>query len=161
MRRVRLDLGRSDCVTVDVGRDWRRAGLLFSALVAVTGLMLVPARATAASVVALVLGGLTSLAVGMLLGRALRRHRHTLVRSNGRLLLDGDPLELARVELRVSQLPILKRPTGYHLSLWVMTLVGPDEIPLGNYPTLLAASAVSGQLEDFVQRANIRQPKHV
>jgi hypothetical protein len=161
MRRIRLDLSRNDCVTISVGRDLRRAGVATLGLAAVTGLMLVPERGSWAAMAAFALGSLTSLAIALLLGRALRTRTHTLVRSNGRLLLNGDPLEMARVELRVTQLPVMKVPTGYDLSLWVMTLVGPDEVPLGSYRTLLEASHVSGVLEDFVQRANVRQPRHV
>jgi hypothetical protein len=161
MRRVQLDQSRNDCVSIVVGRDWRRSGLLLLALLAVTGLMLLPERGSWASVLAFVLGSLTCITVAALLARAMRVRAHTLVRSSGRLLLDGDPLELARVELRVTQLPLVKVPTGYALSLWVMTLVGPDEVPLGRYRTLLEASLVSGALEDFVQRANVRQPRHV
>lgn len=96
--------------------------------------------------------------LGVVLVRALRAHRRNLVRSNGRLLLDQEPLELARVELRMIDMPVTKVPTGYALSLWVLTSAGPEDLPLGRYRTLLEAAKVSGTLEDFVQRANVKQP---
>lgn len=161
MRRVNLDQSRSDCVTIDVGRDLRRAGYALLAQLCVTALMVLPERGSWASWVVFVPGSLISLLIARELVRAMREHTHALVRSNGRLLLNGDPLEMARVELRVLQLPVMKVPTGYELSLWVMTLVGPEEVPLGRYPTLLEASLVSGSLEEFVLRANVRQPRHV
>jgi hypothetical protein len=161
MRRVRLTHPRPDCVLVDVGRDWRQAAGGAAALGVVAALMLAPDPGTFAGILALVLGALTFLPLGVLLSRALARREHLLVRSTGRLLLDGDPLELARVELRVMQWPLINRPTGYALSLWVMTLVGPDEVPLGQFSTMLEAATISGELEDFIGRANARQPRHV
>jgi hypothetical protein len=157
MRRVRLAQSRADCLTIEVGRDWRRAGALAFALAFTVLLIKLPETGSFAGVLAVVLGSLVCVAIAVILSRALARAEHTLVRSTGRLLLDGDPLELARVELRVLQLPVLRRPQGYVLSLWVMTLIGPEEVPLGHYATLLDASSVSGQLEEFIQRANLKQ----
>ena len=59
--------------------------------------------------------------------------------------------------MRVVKMPITRVPTGYALSLWVMTAAGPEDVPIGNSRTLIEASALSGQLEDFVQRANVKQ----
>jgi hypothetical protein len=94
----------------------------------------------------------------MRLGKAEER---TLVRANNRLLLDGEPLDMARVELRVMKMMITGVPTGYALSLWVMTASGPEDVPIGRFATLLEATATSGALEDFVQRANVKQHRHV
>jgi hypothetical protein len=55
-------------------------------------------------------------------------------------------------------MPITRVPTGYALSLWVMTASGPEDVPIGHSGTLIEASMLSGQLEEFVQRANIKQP---
>lgn len=159
MRRVRVNQSRAECLTIDVGRDWSRAAWVSAALGLTVGVMLVPETGTFAGLLAVVLGSLVCVAIAVFLARALARTEHTLVRSTGRLLLNGDPLELARVELRVLQLPMLRRPHGYVLSLWVMTLVGPDEVPLGHYKTLLEASTLSGQLEEFIVRANLKHQR--
>ena len=98
--------------------------------------------------------------ISVALLRMARTQERTLVRANNRLLLDGEPLEMARVELRVIKMPITRVPTGYALSLWVMTASGPEDVPIGRFATLLEASALSGQLEDFVQRANVKQHRH-
>jgi len=160
MRGVRLSQSRSDYLGIEVGRDRARAGVALASLAAVAALTSWPEPGTAPGLLALLLGGATLVPLGVVLARALRRRQHALVRSAGRLLLDGEPLELARVELRVTVTPVLRMPTGYALSLWVMTSVGPDEVPLGRYRTLLEASTVSGTLEDFVQRANVRPHRH-
>ena len=88
--------------------------------------------------------------------RSARGAERTLVRTNGRLLLDGEPLDMARVELRVLKWPLTSVPNGYALSLWVMTASGPEDVPIGQFPTMLEATALSGTLEEFVQRANNR-----
>jgi hypothetical protein len=67
---------------------------------------------------------------------------------------------MARVELRVVKMPVTRVPTGYALSLWVMTATGPEDVPIGHSRTLLEASTLSGQLEDFVARANVKQHRH-
>jgi hypothetical protein len=41
-----------------------------------------------------------------------------------------------------------------------MTAAGPIDIPLGTFRTLIDASLISGTIEDFVQRANVKQPGH-
>lgn len=156
MRRVVLGQPRPDCLTVRVGRDWARASVGLVALSAVCGLMLLPERGTFASMLALAVGAATTVTVAAFLRRALAVHRHTLCRAGGRLLLDTEPLELARVELKLKVTPIVQRPRRYVLTLWVMSAVGPDELPLGSFRTLLEASSVSGLLEDFVQRADVK-----
>ena len=93
--------------------------------------------------------------------RLLTPRKHTLVRVYGRLLLDGEPLEMTRLELRVRQIPILNIPLGYRLSFWVMTASGPLDIPLGHYRTLVSASQASGWLEEFINRTENRLHKHV
>jgi hypothetical protein len=160
MRRVRLTQSRSDCLGILVGPDRLRAGLTVANLGVTAGLMAVPRAGTVPAVVALVVGAGALAVLGLVLARALRPRQQTLVRASGRLLLDGEPLELARVELRVKVTPLLKVPTGYALSLWVMTSVGPAVVPLGHYRTLLEAAAISGMLEDFVQRANLKPHRH-
>jgi hypothetical protein len=74
------------------------------------------------------------------------------------MMLDGEPLELARVELRVTHWPLIKSPTGYALSLWVMTASGPEDVALGHFTSMLEASRVGGHLEEFIARSSSRQP---
>lgn len=145
---------------VERGRAWGRfgfsaSGVLLSSMVLAlvdlssgAGLLLIALAASVISVLAIVMA------------RAAKIATWTLVRTQGRLLVDGEPLELARVELRVAQMPITRVPTGYTLSLWLMSTAGPIDIPLGTYRTLIEASGVSGTVEDFVQRANVKQPGH-
>lgn len=160
MRKVRITQPRPDCLSLEVGGDLRRvlAWLPAPGLFAVT--LWLMEEGSAAMVAVLAVGAVLLPVLGVHLLRLARTREHSLVRTTGRLLLDGDPLEMARVELRVRQMPITRVPTGYELSLWVMTLSGPDDVPLGTYRTLLDASRVSGQLEDFVQRANTKQHRH-
>src|SRR5262245_33270718 len=47
--------------------------------------------------------------------RAALSRRHVLARSSGRLLLDGEPLDAARVELRVVKHWLLRRPQRFML----------------------------------------------
>lgn len=156
MAQVRVTQPRPEQVVIDIGRAWLRAALALVLVAAWAGLWL--AGADGLSTWALwALGLVTVPLLGVVLIRALRAQRRTLVRSSGRLLLDQEPLELARVELRMLHLPVTKVPTGYALSLWVLTASGPEDIPLGRYRTLLEASRVSGTLEDFVQRASVKQ----
>ena len=157
MRNVTLSQPRPDCVAVAISRDRLRAGLCVGALAVVSGLMLVPTRGTFAAMLGLVAGAAAMVVIATTLARALRAREHTLARSSGRLLLDTEPIELARVELKITATLILHKPTGYVLTLWVMTAVGPDEILLGHFATMFEASRVSGLLEDFVQRANVKQ----
>jgi hypothetical protein len=111
-------------------------------------------------------GGLVLLAVGVIAlpalavtaARSVRSAHRRVVRVPGRLLLDGDPLDLARVELRVLRRRFTGRPTGYRLSLWLLTSGGPEDLFIGRFSTLLEASTAAGQLEDFVAKANLRQP---
>lgn len=156
MRRISLTT-RPDCLTVRVGRDhlglvlW---GAVTAAVVAAVAL-LDHQHAPGFTTLLLSFAALPLLAVRLVrLGRTSER---TLVRTSGRLLLDGEPLEMARVELRVVKMPVTRVPTGYALSLWVMGAAGPEDVPIGHSRTLLEASTLSGQLEDFVQRANLKQ----
>lgn len=161
MRRVTVSSSRPDCLEVRVGRD--RARLAFWSTV---GVALVALRVwipgDGAAGLNLTLGLMAVLPVlGVALWRFSRVSQRTLVRLNGRLLLDGEPLELARVELRMLKMPITRVPTGYALSLWVMTASGPEDVPIGHSRTLLEASTLSGQLEEFVQRSSVKQHRHV
>jgi hypothetical protein len=161
MSRIRLSQPRPDCVVLE-----RRPELLRGALWALTTIAYwLGFRALefgSGWALGWVVVGLVLLPVASVKAlRAMRRRVHTLVRATGRLLLDGEPIELARVELRVRKFPVTNVPTGYELSLWVMTASGPSDLPLGRYKTLIDASRVSGELEDFVQRANSKQPRHV
>jgi hypothetical protein len=91
--------------------------------------------------------------------RAAMSRRHVLVRSSSRLLLDGEPLDAARVELRVVKHWLLRRPQRYALSLWALIGRGEQlDVELGQYPSILDASTVSGQMEEFLDRARQRAP---
>jgi hypothetical protein len=91
--------------------------------------------------------------------RAAVTQRHVLVRAPGRLLLDGEPIEAARIELRVIKHWLLRRPHRYALSLWALVGRGEQvDVELGRYPTMLEASLLSGQMEDFLERAKQRAP---
>jgi hypothetical protein len=91
--------------------------------------------------------------------RAAVTQRHILVRAPGRLLLDGEPIEAARIELRVIRHWLLRRPHRYALSLWALVGRGEQvDVELGGYPTMLEASMLSGQMEDFLERARQRAP---
>ena len=147
-------------MVVHVGRDGARLAVWGTALLALTGTLVVLDLATASGLFTLLLYGALLPVIVVALLRFAKRQERTLVRANGRLLLDGEPLEMARVELRVIKMPITRVPTGYALSLWVMTASGPEDVPIGRFSTLLEASALSGALEDFVQRANVKQHRH-
>jgi hypothetical protein len=91
--------------------------------------------------------------------RAAVSKRHVLVRQPGRLLLDGEPLEAARVELRVLKHWLLRRPQRYALSLWALVGRGEQlDVSLGSYASMLEASQLSGQMEEFLERARQRAP---
>lgn len=158
--KVRLTQPRSDCLVVERGRAWGRFafGLVAVGLLSVS--LAVVDLSTGAGLTLLVLVAPLLALFAILMLRAARVATWTLVRAQGRLLVDGEPLELARVELRVAQMPVTRVPTGYTLSLWMMTSAGPVDIPLGTWRTLIEASHISGTVEDFVQRANVRQPGH-
>jgi hypothetical protein len=161
VRRISVTTNRPDYLLVQIGRD--RTGLalwsaVFAGLVAVLALI---DRDAPPGLMLTLIDMLVMPLVALALYRFGRTSERTLVRANSRLLLDGEPLELARVELRVLKMPITRVPTGYALSLWVMTASGPEDVPLGHSRTLLEASTLSGQLEDFVQRANVKQHRHV
>lgn len=148
-------------MVVQVGRDRARLLLWSSTLLVLAGLLPFLDLSSGQGLVTLFLDAIIFPLIVVGLVRWAKKQERTLVRANGRLLLDGEPLELARVELRVIKMPITRVPTGYALSLWVMTASGPEDVPIGRSATLLEASALSGQLEDFVQRANVKQHRHV
>ncbi len=158
--KVRLSQPRSDCLIVERGRAWTRLFLTVGAITLLVGCLALVDLATGPGLMLLVLFGPVMGALAVVALRAGRKATWTLVRSQGRLLVDGEPLELARVELRVQQMPLTRVPTGYTLSLWMMTASGPIDVPLGAYKTLIEASSISGLVEDFVQRANVKQPGH-
>jgi hypothetical protein len=147
-------------MVVHVGRDRARLALGSSTVLALAVLTALVDPSSGQGLLALCLDAVVFPLVGVGLARWARAQERTLVRAHGRLLLDGEPLELARVELRVLKLPITRVPTGYALSLWVMTASGPEDVPIGRSATLLEASALSGQLEDFVSRATAKQHRH-
>ncbi len=145
---------------VERGRAWGRFGAsAVGVLLASTALALVD-LSSGAGLLLIALAASVISVLAIVMARAAKIATWTLVRTQGRLLVDGEPLELARVELRVAQMPITRVPTGYTLSLWLMSTAGPIDIPLGTYRTLIEASGVSGTVEDFVQRANVKQPGH-
>lgn len=95
--------------------------------------------------------------VGIKAVRSAVSRRHVLVRTPGRLLLDGEPIEAARVELRVLKHWLLRRPHRYALSLWALVGRGEQlDIELGHHSTMLEASMLSGQMEEFLERAKQR-----
>lgn len=80
--------------------------------------------------------------------------RHVLERFKGRLVLDGDILEVARVETRVLQWPLLKRPKGCRVSIWGMVMEGRVvELDVGHFPGLIEASRLTGELDRFFEQA--------
>ncbi len=160
MRRISVTQSRPDYMVVQVGRDRARLivwGLTLLTLVAMWALV---DLSTAGGVFVLMVDMVIFPVIAVALMRFAKTQERTLVRANNRLLLDGEPLEMARVELRVIKMPITRVPTGYMLTVWVMTASGPEDVPIGRFATLIEASALSGQLEDFVQRANVKQHRH-
>lgn len=161
MPSVSITSARSDTLEVAIGRRWGRAVAAVSVVVAwfASG-MLAP---TGASFAALWIAGLVLLIPGsaVVAARALRARRVTLARTPGRLMLDGEPVELARVELRLLEWPLVKRPRAYELSLWMLTAGGPIDMPLGRFPTMVQAASLSGELEEFLAQAGVKQPGKV
>ena len=147
-------------MVVRVGRDRARLAVWGATLLVLVGTLPVLDLSSAAGLFTVFLYSALFPVISVALVRLARKQERTLVRASSRLLLDGEPLEMARVELRVIKMPITRVPTGYALSLWVMTASGPEDVPIGRFSTLLEASALSGQLEDFVQRANVKQHRH-
>ena len=160
MRRISVTQSRPDYMVVHVGRDRARLVLWGSTLLALAGMLAWGDLSTAAGQLTLIVDLVIFPILAVALMRLAKKQERTLVRANSRLLLDGEPLEMARVELRVLKMPITRVPTGYALSLWVMTASGPEDVPIGRFSTLIDASNLSGQLEDFVQRANVKQHRH-
>ena len=160
MRRVIVHQPRPDCLEIHEGRAWSTAAAALAGIVALAGVLAAVPGALGWWALAwcVALGALPVLAVHFT--RALRTRDRAVVRTPGRLLLDGEPLELARVELRVTHWPLTKVPTGCALSLWVMTATGPEDISLGHFNSMFAAAPLSGQLEEFVQRAGTKAPSN-
>lgn len=161
MRRISVAQSRPDYMVVHVGRDRSRLVLWGGVLFALVGMLALIDLGSAGGQLTLIVDLVVFPLLVIALLRLAKTQERTLVRANNRLLLDGEPLELARVELRVLKMPITRVPTGYALSLWVMTASGPEDVPIGRFATLIEASNLSGQLEDFVQRANVKQHRHV
>lgn len=158
MRRATVIQNRSDCVVVRVGADRSRLVLWSVVLAAFLAVGVLPAFGSGLTLLWLAFAAAVVPTLVILLKRFAHRVDRTLVRTQGRLLLDGEPLDMARVELRVLNWPFTSVPTGYALSLWVMTASGPEDVPVGQFPTMLEATSLSGTLEEFVQRANVRSP---
>jgi hypothetical protein len=160
VRRISVATNRPDYLLVRVGRDVSKLLAWSGVMAGLIALLALVERDAPFGMMLTLTDMVLMPMVGVALSRFARTTERSLVRSNGRLLLDGEPLELARVELRVLKMLITRVPTGYALSLWVMTASGPEDVPIGNSRTLLEASALSGQLEDFVARANVKQHRH-
>lgn len=158
--RVRLTQPRPDCLHVERGRAWSRLWFAALGIAVMASVLALVELSTGGGLVCLALLGVAIAGLAVVMVRSAQVRTWTLVRTQGRLLVDGEPLELARVELRVAQMPLTRAPTGYTLSLWMMTAAGPIDVPLGRYRTLIEASGISGTVEDFVQRANVKQPGH-
>jgi hypothetical protein len=158
MPRVTITQPRSDCLIIERGAQW--SALVPVALVSLGlgGAFWLARPFEGWSLLLTIVSAVLLPVLAVAGARAVRPRTATLVRTQGRLLLDGEPLELARVELRVRSWPFSKQPRGYELSLWMLTLTGPEDLPLGRFPTLLAASASAGQCEEFVQKANASEP---
>ncbi len=147
-----------DSLVIRTPRRWGVAALLALAVVVWAGLWGLFGPGTVAGLLLLVVGVLGVPAVVVAAKRALTVKQYTVARAPGRLMVEGDPVELARIELRMIAWPLTQRPRRYALSLWVLTSAGPLDLPLGTYPTLLSASGAAGPFEDFVQRANLKLP---
>ena len=160
MRRISVTQSRPDYMVVHVGRDRARLIVWGVTLLALAGMLALVDLSTPGGAFVLFVDMVIFPLIAVALMRFAKTQERTLVRANSRLLLDGEPLEMARVELRVIKMPITRVPTGYMLTVWVMTASGPEDVPIGRFATLLEASALSGQLEDFVQRANVKQHRH-
>ena len=113
VRRIHLHQTRGDCVTIDVRADLERMAAWAAALVVMASLNVW----LGAPLWLLALDAVVLPVIVIGLRRAATRRHRTLVRAQGRLLLDGEPLEMARVELRVRNWPLTKVPRGYSLSL--------------------------------------------
>ncbi len=155
MRRVSLSQPHADCVVIRVRADRAAVAVCLAALSVVGGLHFL----MGAPLWLLALDAVVLPVIAVRLRRVAAPKEHSLVRAKGRLLLDGEPLELARVELRVHRWPWLNQPRGYSLSLWVMTATGPVDVPVGHFDSMVGATARSGLLEDFVQRARPAQQR--
>ena len=145
MRKISVTHSRPDYMVIHVGRDRARLIVWGATFLTLLGMLALVDFSTAAGAFVLIVDMAILPILGVALLRLARTQERTLVRANNRLLLDGEPLEMARVELRVIKMPITRVPTGYALTVWVMTASGPEDVPIGRFATLLEASALSGQ----------------
>ncbi len=77
-----------------------------------------------------------------------------LERRDGLLLLNGEPLELARVETRVVRTVRFWRK-AWVVSVWALAVEGHTlEVELGRCATLVDASGLSGRAEAFLVEAS-------
>ncbi len=99
--------------------------------------------------------------VALRLWRGTRAKRHVLVRGAGKLMLDNQPLDVARIETRLVLWPLLRRPRGYVVKLWGMEVDGrPVDLELGVHATLMDASRAAGELEEFLEMARAGSSEH-
>jgi hypothetical protein len=98
--------------------------------------------------------------VALRVWRGSRRERHVLTRGGGRLVLDGQPLDVARIETRLVRHWLLRLPRGFAVSLWGMEVDGrPVELELGRHATLMDAARAAGELEEFLELARAERPQ--
>ncbi len=129
-------------------------------VLAVMGLMVlnaVPRESTVLSALILIISLFSAPVFAVAAVRAWVSHERVVVRRPGQLLVDGDPVEFARVELRVVEPGLRRRVKGFALSLWVMGANGPEDIVLGTFPSLLTASTYAEEWEGFLAKANLKQ----
>lgn len=132
-------------------------GLPIGLLVLFAGAVWWAGPITGTGLALLTVGGVLVPLTGLRALRAFRPQNHVLVRGGGRLLLNGEGLDIARLELRVLKHPLWRRPSGYALSLWALIGRGdPVDLELGEFSTMLEAAMLSGQLEEFLERARSR-----
>lgn len=156
MRGVEFQQATEEMLTIRRRRSWRAA---IVPLLALTGWVCVLAMIGPAS-----LYGMIVLAVGAgilpwllpRLSAAVRNFEITLARSPSGVLVDGEPLESARVESRVVCTFFTQDPKGYSLSLWVLFVEGGSrDVELGRFRTLLDVSQASWTIEAFLATASI------
>jgi hypothetical protein len=147
---------------LDIRRGPRAAGLLGAAamLSAWLGLLLWRGADSRDGLALWVAGLFVVPWVALRVWRAGKRDRHVLVRGQGRLVLDGQPLDVARIETRLVRHPLLRLPAGYAVSLWGMEVDGrPVELELGRHATLMEAARAAGELEEFLEVARAERPE--
>ena len=89
--------------------------------------------------------------------RYTRPQRILLERKGGLLWCNQEPLETARVEMRVVHGWFLMVPKNYRLSLWALTIEGKAlELELGHAKSLVTASETAGVVDEFLHRRERR-----